>query len=78
MEEVKQPFTTPFQEAIEAVEALSLEDQQALIELMRQRLIERRRAEIARHAAETRQAMREGRASYGAVEDLQRDLLGEP
>jgi hypothetical protein len=74
---MKQALTTPFQEAIEAIEALPLDDQQALLELMQQRLIERRRAEIARHAAETKQAIREGRACYGTVEDLRRDLMDE-
>ena len=45
------------------------------IDLIRRRLIERRRAEIARHAAETLRAVREGRARVGTVEDLRRDLL---
>ena len=74
---MKQVLSTPFQEAIEAVEALPPDDQEALIELIRQRLIERRRAEIARHATETLQATREGRARYGTVDDLRHDLLGE-
>jgi len=42
------------------------------------RLVERRRAEIARNATATLQAVREGRARYGSVEDLKRDLLAEP
>ena len=49
-----------------------------LIDLIRRRLIERRRAEIARHAVETLQAVREGRAQIGTFEDLCRDLLTEP
>ena len=39
--------------------------------------VERRREEIARQAAATLQAVREGRARYGSVEDLKRDLLAE-
>ena len=68
----------PFGEVLEAVEKLSLEEQETLIEIIRRRIIERRRAEIASNAATTLRAVREGRARYGSVEDLKRDLLGEP
>jgi hypothetical protein len=75
---MSQRTSTPFQRAIDVIEALPLEDQETLIDLVQRRLIERRRAEIARHAAETLQAVREGRAQYGTIEDLRRDLLAEP
>jgi hypothetical protein len=65
---------TPFQTAIEVVEGLPPEDQETLIELIHHRLVEHRRDEIARHAAETLQAVREGRAQYGTFEDLEDDL----
>ena len=73
-----QRTSTPFQRAIDVIEALPLEDQETLIDLVHRRLMECRRAEIARHAAETLQAVREGRAKYGTVEDLRHDLLAEP
>lgn len=65
------------QAAIECVEALSLEDQQLLIELIHKRLIEKRRAEIAKNAAETLKALETGRANCGTVADLMDDLLTE-
>lgn len=68
---------TPFQKAIDAIEALEMQDQETLLDLMSRRLIEQRRTEIARHASETLQAVREGNARYGTVRDLQRDLLTE-
>jgi len=75
----KGPSTsTPFQQALEGIEKLDAEDQQTLIEIIRLRLVEQRRAEIARNALATLQAFREGRASYGTVDDLRRDLLDEP
>ena len=74
---MSQMVSSPFQRAIDVVEALPPEDQETLIDLIRRRLIERRRAEIARHAAETLRAVREGRARVGTVEDLRRDLLTE-
>jgi hypothetical protein len=66
------------QQALDVVESLPPDDQETLIDLIRHRLIERRRGEIARNAEETLQAVRDGRAQYGSVEDLRRDLLGEP
>lgn len=70
---------TPFEQALEAVERLSALDQSALIEIVRQRLLEQRRIEIAANARSVRQAFREGqravaRARYGTVDDLRRDL----
>jgi hypothetical protein len=67
----------PFGEVLEAVDKLSLEEQETLIEIIRRRITERRRAEIASNAATTLQAVREGRARYGSVEDLKHDLSGE-
>jgi hypothetical protein len=48
------------------------------MDLIQHRLVEKRRAEIARNAQEPLQAVRDGRAQHGSVEDLRRDLLGEP
>jgi len=66
------------QQALDVVEKLSPEDQETLIDLIRRRLVELRRAEIAGNAAATLQAVRDGHARYGSVEDLKGDLLGEP
>ncbi len=75
MEQVK---TSLFQQALDAVEKLPPEDQEKLIDLVQHRLVEWRRAEIARNAAVTLKAVQEGRARYGSVEDLKHDLLSEP
>jgi hypothetical protein len=70
--------TSALQEALDIVESLPPDDQETLIDLIRHRLIEKRRAEIALNAEETLQAVHDGRAQYGSIEDLRRDLLGEP
>ena len=70
-------LSTPFEQALEAVERLPASDQSALVEIIRQRLLEQRRTEIALNARSARQAFREGRAQYGTVDDLRRDLLDE-
>jgi hypothetical protein len=69
--------TSPLQRALDIVEELPREDQEALVELVQHRLAEWRRAEIARNAESALEAVREGRARYGSVDDLKRDLLGD-
>ena len=69
--------SSPFQEALDMLEALPPEDQKTVIELVQQRLAEQRRGEVVRNAEETLQAVREGRARYGSVSDLKRDLETE-
>lgn len=65
---------TPIQQALDQIEGLDAEDQQAVIEIVRRRLVERRRAEIAENARHAVQAFREGRAQDGTIDDLRRDL----
>ena len=68
---------TPFQNAIDAVESLPADDREELIEILKMRLAEHRRDEIAANARETLQAVKEKRAKFGTVEDLKKDLLGD-
>jgi len=65
---------TPFEAALEVIDRLPPDDQEAIIEIVRRRIIDRRRREIADNAQTTLQAFREGRASYGTVDDLRREL----
>ena len=65
---------TPIQQALDQIEGLEADDQRLVIEIVHQRLVERRRAEIAENARTTMRAFREGRARYGTVSDLRRDL----
>ncbi len=63
-----------FQEAIETVEALPPDDQILLIEIIRQRLIQHRRGELATEIAEAREAYRRGEVRRGTVADLMEEL----
>jgi hypothetical protein len=67
--------TSQLQRALDAVEKLPPDDQETLLDLVRRRLADRRRAEIAHNAEVTLQAVRDGHGQYGSVEDLRRDLL---
>jgi len=65
-----------FQALIEAIETLPLEDQALLIEIVRKRLSQQRRAELAAEVAEVRDAYQRGDVRCGAAADLMRDLEG--
>ena len=64
-----------FQEIIDSIERLSLEDQDYLFELIRKRRIENRRDEILANAHEVLQSFQNGTAKRGSVDDLIADLL---
>jgi hypothetical protein len=66
--------SSDFQQAIEVVEALPPEDQILLIEIIRQRLIQYRRAELVEEVAEAREAYRQGNVRRGTVADLMKEL----
>lgn len=63
-----------FQELIETIEALPVDDQESLIEIIRQRLIQRRRTELAAEVVEARNAYQRGEVRRGTVADLMEDL----
>ncbi len=65
------------QDALDVIETLPEGDQDLLLEIVQRRRIERRRSQMARNAEETLQAVREGTAGYGSLEDLKRNLLNE-
>lgn len=63
-----------FQDLIDAVESLPLDDQSMLVELINKRIIEKRRAELVAEVGEAREAFRQGEVKRGTVEDLMKDL----
>ena len=66
-----------FQEIIETVENLSIEDQDYLFELIKKRRIEKRRVEIAQNAQEAFKAVDLGSAKRGNFEEIKAYLLAE-
>ncbi|MFH0792581.1 MAG: hypothetical protein V2A74_00960 [bacterium] len=63
-----------FQKALEVVEALPGEQQSDLVEVVRKRLAEQRRDEIAAAVRATRSEYRAGKVKKGSVADLMREL----
>ncbi|MGV8175204.1 MAG: hypothetical protein ACP5OU_05825 [Methanothrix sp.] len=63
-----------FQELIDAVESMPLDDQSMLIELINKRIQEKRRAELVAEVREARDAFIKGDVKRGTFEDLMKDL----
>jgi ClpP class serine protease len=66
--------SSDFQRAIETVEELPPEEQAMLIEIVRQRLIEERRGELADEISAGRGAYERGDVTRGTTEDLLKEL----
>ncbi len=66
---------TTFQEILESIESLSVEDQDYLFDLIRKRRTEQRRLEIAKNGEAILKDLKEGKAKIGTVNDLIADLL---
>lgn len=69
--------TVTFREALELIESLSDEERLALVEIVKRRLIERRRDEIAESVREAREDYARGEVRKGTADDLLRDLHEE-
>lgn len=65
-----------FKEALEPVESLSEEERLALVEIVKRRLVERRRDEIAESVREAREDYARGEVRKGTADDLLRELRG--
>ena len=71
MDASKTQKTSSFQNAISVVEALSTEEQTLLIEIIQ------KRNQLKQEIEEVRQEYREGKVTFGSVEDLMNELEEE-
>jgi hypothetical protein len=69
--------TSSFQQAIETIEALPLDDQITLIDLMQNRLKHQRRQTLLHQVAEAEQDYATGNIKRGTVADLMAELDDE-
>ncbi|HEY9823033.1 MAG TPA: hypothetical protein V6D35_20010 [Candidatus Sericytochromatia bacterium] len=63
-----------FNEILESVEKLSVEDQKALLDVVQRRLVERRRAEIAKNIVKAQEEYQAGQVIRGTVDELMAEL----
>ncbi len=66
--------TVTFNGALDAIESLSIEDQEALIAIIQKRIIDRRRAEIASHIVQAKAEHQAGQVFRGSVADAIAEL----
>lgn len=62
--------TSRLQQAIDVAEALSLEEQQLLLEILAKRLHQKQRQQLLEEVQEIRQEVAEGGIRYGSVQDF--------
>jgi len=63
-----------FNDLLEGISRLPLEDQEMLVEIIKKRQVDQKRREIAREARNAMREYRQGLTMRGTVEDLFRDL----
>jgi hypothetical protein len=66
--------TTAFEEVLEKVDTMPLEEQELIIEILKNRYREKRREEILENAKKTLEEHKKGLTSKGTVADLLKEL----
>jgi hypothetical protein len=66
--------TSAFQQAIETVEKLSLEEQEILLNTLQKRFHQQRRATLSQEIKEIRQEAAEGTVKFGSVDQFIEEL----
>lgn len=67
--------TMPFADVLEAIEKLSLEEQETLIDILHRRIAERGRKALAVEIQEARREFAEGRCRPTSAEELMKEIL---
>ena len=65
----------PFGEILEAADELPIEDQETLIAILKNRLRERRRAELLKDIQEAEKEFKEGKCQPATPDELMREIL---
>jgi hypothetical protein len=68
------PEISAFQKAIEVVESLSLQDQEALLELLHKRLAQQHRTQLVQDITSVRREFAQGSVQFGSVNDFLAEL----
>lgn len=63
-----------FDRVLESIETLSLDEQEALVQVVRRRIVEKRRDEIAENIAQARVEYAKGQVFRGTVSEIMDEL----
>jgi hypothetical protein len=64
-----------FDAVLDAVEKLSLDEQEALLDILRHRIVEHRRTELAQNVQDAQQEFRQGGCSPATPGELRQEIL---
>jgi hypothetical protein len=65
----------PFGDVLEAIDKLSLEDQEALLDILRRRIADRGRKTLAAEIEEARREFAEGRCRPATAEEVMKEII---
>ena len=63
-----------FDRVLESIEKLSLDEQEALVQVVRRRIVEKRRDEIAENITQAREEYAKGEVFRGQVSEIMNEL----
>jgi hypothetical protein len=69
------PNTTPFSEALEAAERLTLPEQEELVDILHRRMIEQRRVELAKDVQDAEREFQTGGCRPVSPNELIKEIL---
>jgi hypothetical protein len=64
-----------FQEALEIIESFPEDQRESLIDIVKRRLLDERRNQLARSIKEAREELRRGEVKKGTVDDLMSEFI---
>jgi hypothetical protein len=67
--------TVPFRDVLEAIDTLSLEEQETLMDIVQRRVAERSRKLLAAGIREARQEFAEGQCQPATADELMKEVL---
>jgi hypothetical protein len=72
---VSNAHTSTFDQALDAVEKLTVDEQAELTDIVRKRIAERRREQILAGIEESRRELAEGKTKPATVDEIMREIL---
>ena len=69
---------TTFSDIVDAADSLSVDEQEALVEILRRRIAAKNRDVLARDIADARAKFQSGLARAASVSDIMDEVRGEP
>lgn len=65
-----------FSDILDLVDHMPLEDKEAMIDVLKRRTADQRRAQIAREAVSSDKEYRKGKAKTGTADQIMREIVG--